>query len=87
MITQVDEGLTAVGDTGWSPSSSCSKPSIVADMLDALDVHPGHSVLEIGTGTGWNAALLCQRVGQWGRHTDRVARRTEHHIRAFNLTG
>ena len=67
VITQVDEGLTAVGDTGWSPSSSCSKPSIVADMLDALDVHPGHSVLEIGTGTGWNAALLCQRVGQRGR--------------------
>ncbi len=37
VITQVDEGLTAVGDTGWSPSSSCSKPSIVADMLDAVD--------------------------------------------------
>ncbi|MGH3935752.1 MAG: methyltransferase domain-containing protein, partial [Pseudonocardiaceae bacterium] len=67
VITQVDEGLTAVGDTGWSPSSSCSKPSIVADMLDALDVHPGHSVLEIGTGTGWNAALLCKRIGQRGR--------------------
>ncbi|HKR50711.1 MAG TPA: protein-L-isoaspartate(D-aspartate) O-methyltransferase [Pseudonocardiaceae bacterium] len=67
VITQVDEGLTAVGETGWSPSSSCSKPSIVADMLDALDVHPGHSVLEIGTGTGWNAALLCRRVGLRGR--------------------
>ena len=67
VITQVDEGLTAVGDTGWSPSSSCSKPSTVADMLDVLDVHPGHSVLEIGTGTGWNAALLCQRVGERGR--------------------
>lgn len=67
VITQVDEGLTTVGDTGWSPTSSCSKPSIVADMLDALDVHPGHSVLEIGAGTGWNAALLCRRVGQRGR--------------------
>ncbi|MGH3718446.1 MAG: rRNA adenine N-6-methyltransferase family protein [Pseudonocardiaceae bacterium] len=67
VITQVDEGHTAVGDTGWSPSSSCSKPSIVADMLDALDVHPGHTVLEIGTGTGWNAALLCRRVGERGR--------------------
>ncbi len=67
VITQVDEGHTAAGDTGWSPSSSCSKPSIVADMLDALDLHPGHSVLEIGTGTGWNAALLCRRVGIHGQ--------------------
>ncbi len=67
VITQVDEGRTTAGDTGWSPSSSCSKPSIVADMLDALDLHPGHSVLEIGTGSGWNAALLCRRVGTRGR--------------------
>lgn len=67
VITQVDEGHTTVGDTGWSPSSSCSKPSVVADMLDALDLHPGHSVLEIGTGTGWNAALLARRVGTRGQ--------------------
>jgi protein-L-isoaspartate O-methyltransferase len=67
VITQVDEGRTAAGDTGWSPSSSCSKPSVVADMLDALDVRPGQSVLEIGTGTGWNAALLCRRVRARGR--------------------
>jgi protein-L-isoaspartate(D-aspartate) O-methyltransferase len=67
VITQVDEGRTPADDIGWSPSSSCSKPSIVADMLDALDVHPGHSVLEIGTGTGWNTALLCRRVGPQGQ--------------------
>ena len=67
VITQVDEGNTVPGATGWSPSSSCSKPSIVAGMLDALDTHPGHSVLEIGTGTGWNAALLCRRVRESGR--------------------
>ena len=44
VITQVDEGRTAVGNTGWSPSSSGSKPSVVADMLDALDLRPGHSL-------------------------------------------
>ncbi|GAA4919025.1 hypothetical protein GCM10023237_44420 [Streptomyces coeruleoprunus] len=32
-------------------------------MLNALSVEPGHHVLEIGTGTGWNAALLCHRLG------------------------
>ncbi|MFF0228569.1 methyltransferase domain-containing protein [Streptomyces sp. NPDC004629] len=32
-------------------------------MLDALDVRSGHRVLEIGTGTGWNAALLSHLVG------------------------
>lgn len=31
--------------------------------LDALDVRDHHRVLEIGTGTGWTAALLSQRVG------------------------
>ena len=67
VVTQVDEGRTAPGETGWSPSSSCSKPSIVANMLDALELCPGQSVLEIGTGTGWNAALLCRRVGASGQ--------------------
>ncbi|MGH3949092.1 MAG: methyltransferase domain-containing protein [Pseudonocardiaceae bacterium] len=67
VITQVDEGNTPPGEIGWSPSSSCSKPSIVAAILDALDVRAGQSVLEIGTGTGWNAALLCRRVGESGR--------------------
>ena len=65
VVTQVDDGRTRAGEVGCSPSSSCSQPSIVASMLDALDVHPGHAVLEIGTGTGWNAALLHARVGEW----------------------
>ncbi|MGH3886432.1 MAG: methyltransferase domain-containing protein [Pseudonocardiaceae bacterium] len=67
VVTQVDDGHTAPGSVGRSPSSSGSKPSIVADMLSALDVHPGQAVLEIGTGTGWNAALLSERVGETGR--------------------
>lgn len=36
-------------------------------MLTALDAQPGQAVLEIGTATGWNAALLSRCVGKHGR--------------------
>ena len=35
-----------------------SQPYIVAFMTQALDVQPGHRVLEIGTGSGYQAAIL-----------------------------
>ncbi|WP_141995892.1 methyltransferase domain-containing protein [Amycolatopsis cihanbeyliensis] len=66
IVTQVDDGRTPPGQVGLVPTSSCSKPSVVARMLGALDVQPGHRVLEVGTGTGWNTALLADRVGPDG---------------------
>jgi len=48
------------------PSSSSSQPSVMADMLEALAPGPGMRVLEIGTGTGYNAALLAEIVGDEG---------------------
>ncbi len=48
------------------PTSSSSQPTIMAYMLDQLDVAPGQRVLEIGAGTGYNAALLAQLVGATG---------------------
>ncbi|MFD9356416.1 methyltransferase domain-containing protein [Streptomyces sp. NPDC060031] len=53
-ITQILDGL---------PSSSLSCVAVVADMLDSLILEPGHRVLEVGTGAGWNAALLAARAG------------------------
>jgi len=35
-----------------------SQPYIVAAMVEALDLRPGDRVLEVGTGTGYEAAIL-----------------------------
>ena len=48
--------------TGTLPSSSLSCQAVVARMLDTLHLEPGHRVLELGTGTGWNTALMAQRT-------------------------
>ncbi|WP_285564905.1 methyltransferase domain-containing protein, partial [Actinomadura rubrobrunea] len=46
----------------WSTSSS-TRPGFTLRLLHLLDVGDGMDVLEIGTGTGYTAALLCHRLG------------------------
>jgi protein-L-isoaspartate(D-aspartate) O-methyltransferase len=41
-----------------------SQPYIVAKMTEAIDVSPGDRVLEIGTGSGYQAAVLAEVVDQ-----------------------
>ena len=74
----VDGGLEAVyrddaiatkrNDQGL-PLSSSSQPSLMAKMLELLDVATGDRVLEVGAGTGYNAALLAHLSGPSGRVT------------------
>lgn len=45
------------------PISSSSQPTLMAQMLEDLQLSPGHTVLEIGAGTGYNAALMAHVVG------------------------
>ncbi len=49
--------------------SSASQPTMVALMLEQLALEPGMHVLEVGAGTGYNAALLRTLVGPTGRVT------------------
>lgn len=41
-----------------------SQPSVVAEMTEALEVGPAHRVLEIGTGSGYQAAILSRVAGE-----------------------
>ncbi len=62
-----DEALVTRIDGRGMPGSSTSQPSIMAVQLEALALERGQRVLEIGTGTGYNAALLGVIIGNTGQ--------------------
>lgn len=58
-----DQTLVTVVDAGGTAVSSSSMPMVMALMLEALKPCDGMRVLELGTGTGYNTALLCHLAG------------------------
>lgn len=68
-IYQPDAVLATATDERGVAISSSSAPNIMAPMLEALELRPGLTVLEVGAGTGYNAALLKEAVSDQGRVT------------------
>jgi protein-L-isoaspartate O-methyltransferase len=63
LVTHLDPGAQEA-DGLWTgtPTSSSTQPSLTARMLEALDIDPKDRVLDAGTGTGYQAALICHRL-------------------------
>lgn len=64
-----DDSVYTKQDADGVNISAASQPRIVAMMLGQLSPQPGHRVLEIGAGTGYNAALLAAVTGASGHVT------------------
>jgi len=69
-----------------------SQPFTVAFMLQELELKEGDRVLEIGTGSGWNAALISCLVGEEGKVygveiVDELAERAKEKLKNYkNIT-
>jgi protein-L-isoaspartate(D-aspartate) O-methyltransferase len=66
---RIDEAIPTHFDEAGVPISSSSAPVIMAVMLEMLEIEPGQRVLEVGAGTGYNAAVMGHLVGQDGSVT------------------
>ena len=58
-----DSAIVIKSDASGLPVSASTQPAIMAIMLGQLGLANGQRVLEIGTGTGYNAALIAEIIG------------------------
>lgn len=62
-----------------------SQPFVIALMVQALELAPGDRVLEIGTGSGYQTAILCELTAQPDRQPDAPAGDTVYSIERFEV--
>jgi protein-L-isoaspartate(D-aspartate) O-methyltransferase len=71
-LAYTDDAIVTKRDESGRPISSSSQPAMMAIMLVQLDLDPGPPglrVLEVGAGTGYNAALIRHIIGASGQVT------------------
>jgi protein-L-isoaspartate(D-aspartate) O-methyltransferase len=61
-----DTAIVIKSDAEGLPVSASTQPAIMAVMLEQLGLSAGQRVLEVGTGSGYNAALIAEIVGDAG---------------------
>jgi len=61
-----DKPIGLVIESKEKPISTISQPTIVLDMLQKMNIKKGQDILEIGTASGWNAAMMSKLVGVKG---------------------
>jgi protein-L-isoaspartate(D-aspartate) O-methyltransferase len=71
-------------------NQTISAPHMVAIMVEALDLRPGHRVLEVGAGSGYHAAVVANMVGPEGHvytieRIEPLADMARHNIRMAGL--
>ena len=81
--TAYEDGPLPIGH-----QQTISQPYIVALMTQALDPQPEHRVLEIGTGSGYQAAVLARLAGEVFtiEIVEPLARRAEETLKRQGLT-
>ena len=69
--------------------STISQPTMIATMLEELAVERGDRILEVGTASGYNAALLAELAGESGRVVtiEIDEELAQHSAEALRLTG
>jgi protein-L-isoaspartate(D-aspartate) O-methyltransferase len=61
-----DTAIVVKSDAEGLPVSASTQPAMMAIMLEQLGLAAGHRVLEVGAGTGYNAAVMAHLVGDSG---------------------
>ena len=62
-----DQPLALIHPPGGIVLSAQSKPSFIFSLVDRLEIEKGNNILEIGSGSGWLAAVMADMTGSFGK--------------------
>lgn len=86
---EYDENIYIDAPLPIGKNQTISQPTTVAFMLELLEPKEGDKILDIGSGSGWTAALLCELVGKNGSVTgleriDELVRQGQKNLAQFH---